>query len=99
MSKAKKTRKFATVKRVIGQRDARLKKNEIAQDASAQAAKKKKDDGVVREIPQMPSGLFFQSNENLRPPYSILIVRRPQVQSPLVRSVLTMVRRTPTSSQ
>jgi len=46
MGVQKRTRKFAQVKRVIGQRDARLKKNQIAQDASQ---KKKKED-VVREM-------------------------------------------------
>lgn len=46
MGVQKKTRKFAQVKRVIGQRDARLKKNQITgQDQEA----KKKDD-VVREM-------------------------------------------------
>ena len=44
----KKTRKFAQVKRIIGQRDARLKKN---QDTGAQAdSKKKNTDDVIREV-------------------------------------------------
>jgi len=46
MGVQKRTRKFATVKRVIGQRDARLKKN-IA--ATEQEAKKKRDE-VVNEV-------------------------------------------------
>ncbi|GAM89208.1 hypothetical protein ANO11243_072450 [Dothideomycetidae sp. 11243] len=70
MGVQKRTRKFAQVKRTIGQRDARLEKNKIAQDP---AKAKKKDDGVVREIPQMPTSLFFQHNTALQPPYSILI--------------------------
>jgi len=49
MGVQKKTRKFATVKRIIGQRDARLKKNQVAQDASNQEQKKKKEE-VVREM-------------------------------------------------
>ncbi|KAK8216704.1 rRNA-processing protein fcf1 [Zalaria obscura] len=69
MGVQKKTRKFAQVKRVIGQRDARLKKNQITgQDQEA----KKKDD-VVREIPQAPSSMFFQHNTALQPPYQILV--------------------------
>ncbi|KAI0120049.1 Fcf1-domain-containing protein [Nemania sp. FL0031] len=76
MGVAKKTRKFATVKRIIGQRDARLKKN--AGKADAQNPQKAKPSGpskdqVVREIPQMPSALFFQHNEALKPPYSVLV--------------------------
>lgn len=46
MGVQKKTRKFAQVKRIIGQRDARLKKN---QDIN-KPADKKKDDDVIREV-------------------------------------------------
>jgi len=49
MGVQKKTRKFATVKRIIGQRDVRLKKNQLAQDAANQEEKKKKEE-VVREV-------------------------------------------------
>lgn len=45
MGVAKKTRKFAQVKRIIGQRDARLKKN---QD-TGKKPEPKKDDDVIRE--------------------------------------------------
>lgn len=47
MGVQKKTRKFAQVKRIIGQRDARLKKN---QDKGEIEAKKNQDDGVIREM-------------------------------------------------
>lgn len=47
MGVQKKTRKFATVKRIIGQRDARLKKN---QDRGEIEAKKKNDEDVIREV-------------------------------------------------
>lgn len=49
MGVAKKTRKFGAVKRVIGQRDARLKKN---QDKADEGQKKKEAEGnnVVREM-------------------------------------------------
>ncbi|KAI1188258.1 Fcf1-domain-containing protein [Nemania serpens] len=76
MGVAKKTRKFATVKRIIGQRDARLKKNAGKDDAqNPQKAKTAgpSNDQVVREIPQMPSSLFFQHNQALKPPYSVLV--------------------------
>jgi hypothetical protein len=45
MSRAKKTRKFATVKRMIQQRDSRLKKNILKDDA-----KEKLKDEVIREM-------------------------------------------------
>ncbi|PNS17878.1 rRNA-processing protein FCF1 [Sphaceloma murrayae] len=70
MGVQKKTRKFATTKRLIGQRDARLKKN---QAVAEETKSKKKDDNVIREIPQMPSSMFFQHNTALQPPYPILV--------------------------
>ncbi|OJD31104.1 rrna-processing protein fcf1 [Diplodia corticola] len=70
MGVQKRTRKFAQVKRIIGQRDARLKKNQLAADAD-QA--KQKADSVVREVPQVSSSLFFQYNTALVPPYSVLV--------------------------
>ncbi|KAI0472020.1 Fcf1-domain-containing protein [Xylariaceae sp. FL0804] len=76
MGVAKKTRKFAQVKRIISRRDSRLKEN--AGKADAMNPQRKKTAGpssteVVREIPQMPSSLFFQHNEALVPPYSVLV--------------------------
>ncbi len=47
MGVQKKTRKFAQVKRIIGQRDARLKKN---QDTGKAAEKQKSKDDVIREV-------------------------------------------------
>jgi U3 small nucleolar RNA-associated protein 24 len=47
MGKAKKTRKFATVKRMIGSRDSRLKANA---DKAAEENKKKDADELVREM-------------------------------------------------
>lgn len=52
MGVQKKTRKFATVKRIIGQKDARLKQN---QQKGAELANKKKDDDVIREVYVQPS--------------------------------------------
>ncbi len=48
MGVQKRTRKFATVKRIIGQRDSRLKKNIDKNDAEEQA--KKKRDELIREV-------------------------------------------------
>jgi len=65
----KRTRKFAQMKRTIGQRDSRLKTN---QEKVVQKTEAKKSD-VVREVLQVPSSLFFQYNTALTPPYSILV--------------------------
>ncbi|KAI2641818.1 Fcf1-domain-containing protein [Hypomontagnella submonticulosa] len=76
MGVAKKTRKFAQVKRIISKRDARLKENKKkAEEANAAAQKAKTVNGDVirREVPQLPSQLFFQHNEALVPPYSVLV--------------------------
>lgn len=70
MGVAKKTRKYVQVKRIIGQRDARLKKN---QDKAVIESKRKSKDELVREIPQVSSSLFFQYNTALVPPYSVLV--------------------------
>ncbi|CAK1367896.1 rRNA-processing protein FCF1 [Cercospora beticola] len=72
MGVQKKTRKFAAVKRVIGQRDARLKKNIVAEEAKQKEKAKGKDE-LIREIPQVPSSMFFQHNTALTPPYSVLV--------------------------
>ncbi|KAF1974090.1 rRNA-processing protein-like protein FCF1 [Bimuria novae-zelandiae CBS 107.79] len=71
MGVAKKTRKFAQMKRVIGQRDARLKKNQLA--GEIEAKKKAEAEQAKREIPQAPSSMFFMANEALGPPYRVLI--------------------------
>lgn len=53
MGRAKRTRKFAQVKRVLSSRDARLKKNQAA--AGASNSKPAKDAEIVHE---MSSSLF-----------------------------------------
>ncbi|CAG9977207.1 unnamed protein product [Clonostachys byssicola] len=80
MGVAKKTRKFAQVKRVLGRRDERLKKPSAQTKPNAQTkssgkgpAKKTDESEVVRHIPQVPSGLFFQSNQQLGPPYHVIL--------------------------
>jgi U3 small nucleolar RNA-associated protein 24 len=49
MGTAKRTRKFATVKRIISQRDDRLKKN-IAKNEEANKKKRKQGDELIREV-------------------------------------------------
>lgn len=67
MGKAKKTRKFALVKRTLNtKKDQRLKAN---QDKKTQ----KDDPELTRNIPQVSSALFFQYNEAIKPPYQVLI--------------------------
>ncbi|KAI1636916.1 Fcf1-domain-containing protein [Biscogniauxia mediterranea] len=75
MGVAKKTRKFAQVKRIISKRDSRLKENAAKADAvnKAKAKNAGPSTDIVREVPQMASSLFFQHNEALKPPYSVLV--------------------------
>jgi hypothetical protein len=49
MGVQKKTRKFGAVKRVISQRDARVKKN-IMKNESEEKKKKEQGDNVIREV-------------------------------------------------
>ncbi|KAK5656322.1 hypothetical protein OQA88_4702 [Cercophora sp. LCS_1] len=88
MGVAKRTRKFATardlkpqvhehddankiqVKRLIGKRDDRRKTDA---EKTIELEKKKKEEAAVREIPQMPSSMFFQHNAALVPPYQVLV--------------------------
>ncbi|KAK0516503.1 hypothetical protein JMJ35_001106 [Cladonia borealis] len=71
MGVQKRTRNFVRVKRIIGQRDARLKKNQLK--GEVESKRKAKGDEVIREIPQVSSSLFFQYNQALVPPYSVLV--------------------------
>ncbi|XXH00274.1 ATP-binding cassette transporter yor1 [Hypoxylon texense] len=77
MGVAKKTRKFAQVKRIISRRDARLPENQAKgadrNPQKAKAAAGASGDIVRREVPQLPSQLFFQHNEALVPPYGVLV--------------------------
>ncbi|KAI9658847.1 MAG: hypothetical protein M1831_003873 [Alyxoria varia] len=72
MGTQKKTRKFVQTKKVIGLRDARLKKNQEKAEAQ-QKAREKKGDEVVREIAPQPTHMFFSYNTALQAPYPILV--------------------------
>lgn len=63
MGKAKKTRKFALMKRASKGTDPK-KDNKIV---------KKQDPELARSVPQVSSALFFQYNEAIKPPYQVLI--------------------------
>jgi len=71
MGRAKKTKKFANMKRMISASDPRLKEKD------RQAPKKgKKSDGdemKTTEAPTTSSALFFQYNTALGPPFHVLI--------------------------
>ncbi|CAH2351618.1 rRNA-processing protein Fcf1p [[Candida] railenensis] len=67
MGKAKKTRKFALVKRTINSKDSRINKNKD------KIVKKQDDSELVRDVPQVSSALFFQFNKSIKPPYQVLI--------------------------
>jgi U3 small nucleolar RNA-associated protein 24 len=59
------------VKRIIGQNDARLKKNKDKGEIEGRKAENGTE--IVREVPQVSSALFFQHNTALVPPYSVLV--------------------------
>ncbi|KAI0034702.1 Fcf1-domain-containing protein [Vararia minispora EC-137] len=67
--KAKKTRKFAAVKRMLNPNDIRLKENQAKQAKKEQEAKEKAE----RRVTVPPSSLFLQHNTSLVPPYRVLI--------------------------
>ncbi|TQS31446.1 hypothetical protein Golomagni_08270 [Golovinomyces magnicellulatus] len=74
MGVAKKTRKFAQVKRVIGRQDPRLKENKAKEEQRLKEKAKRTASGeLIREAPQMPSNMFFQHNTALVPPYNVLV--------------------------
>jgi U3 small nucleolar RNA-associated protein 24 len=69
MGKAKKTRKFAEVKRMISPNDARLKENQ----KKVEDKKKKAAAAEVHHVDQTPSAMFFSHNEALAPPYHVIV--------------------------
>lgn len=64
MGKAKKTRKFAAVKRMINN-----KKQQTAQTQTP----KPEDPELTRLVPQVSLALFFKYNAAIKPPYQVLI--------------------------
>jgi U3 small nucleolar RNA-associated protein 24 len=69
MGKTKVTKKFATVKRMISLKDARLTENK----KKLELAEKKQEEEKVRHVPQVSSSLFFAYNKSLGPPYHVIV--------------------------
>ncbi|KAJ1719541.1 rRNA-processing protein fcf1 [Coemansia biformis] len=69
MGKAKKTRKFGEVKRMINPKDMRLKQNQKkAEEKEEQVAKQ-----AIKHVERESSGMFFRYNTALGPPYHIIV--------------------------
>ncbi|KAH8582455.1 uncharacterized protein ELE39_001111 [Cryptosporidium sp. chipmunk genotype I] len=68
MGVAKRTRKFAAVKRILNPNDNRVKQNK-QNKINVHSEKNDK----LREVPNVPSSLFFNYNNNLGPPFHILL--------------------------
>jgi len=71
MGKDRRTRKFAEMKRMISANDKRL-----AKKRKKTVKKKKMNSGneiSTRRLPQASSALFFKYNEQLGPPYHVLV--------------------------
>ena len=71
MGRAKRTKKFASMKRMISPSDPRIKES----DRAPPKKKKKEDPQELKttEAPSSSSAMFFQYNTALGPPYHILI--------------------------
>ncbi|CRG98898.1 rRNA-processing protein FCF1, putative [Plasmodium relictum] len=68
MGKFKKTQKILKLKRVINPNDNRLKHNN-----DKKVKKKNKDEEKIKQVEVIDSNLFFNYNENLTPPYNIIL--------------------------
>merc|ERR1719473_2058457 len=67
--KVKKTaRKFAKIKARIGEKD-----NRMQRPADLTSIPKKEKKELVKDAPKVNSAMFFQANENMKPPYHILM--------------------------
>lgn len=69
MGKAKKTRKFAEVKRIINPKEIKSYKEDVLNPKQKDKEKEK----LPRNLPSTPSSLFFRYNSALGPPYQVLI--------------------------
>eukprot|EP00040_Diaphanoeca_grandis_P032474 m.196831 g.196831 ORF g.196831 m.196831 type:complete len:202 (-) comp32636_c3_seq1:194-799(-) len=73
MGKAKVTRKFGAVKRMIAKNDPRLKKPAEAMKAQKKSKKETINGDIVKHQEKSNSALYFQYNTQLGPPYQIII--------------------------
>mmetsp|Transcript_13915 Transcript_13915/g.13688 ORF Transcript_13915/g.13688 Transcript_13915/m.13688 type:complete len:136 (+) Transcript_13915:39-446(+) len=69
MGKAKKTRKVAVAKKLINPNDTRLVKKTVGMEKQAKMKQDNKD--II--VPRVSSAMFFQANNNLKPPYQVLV--------------------------
>ncbi|KAF4684752.1 rRNA-processing protein fcf1 [Perkinsus olseni] len=70
MGKAKKTRKVSVAKKMMNPNDTRLVKKTVGMEKQAKLRDNK---NKVKEIPKISSAMFFQANNNLKPPYQVLV--------------------------
>lgn len=72
-----KRQKFAVMKRMLSPKDSRISKEKRQQNTRKELKKKKefiKSGGIIeRHVPQASSAMFLQYNEQLGPPYHILV--------------------------
>ncbi|SOV13520.1 rRNA-processing protein FCF1,putative [Plasmodium sp. DRC-Itaito] len=73
MGKFKKTQKIVKLKRVINPNDKRIIQNNKIKQAEEEKKKKKKESEQLKQIEVIDSNLFFNYNENLCPPYNIIL--------------------------
>ena len=74
MARGKNVRKFAEMKRMIKARDGRLGPNQKKKSKQEVSKRKLKDGKLIeRQLPQGSSAMFFQYNEQLGPPYHVLV--------------------------
>ncbi|OEU21224.1 rRNA-processing protein-like protein FCF1 [Fragilariopsis cylindrus CCMP1102] len=71
MGKTKQTRKFAVAKRMLSPKDTRVRSN--LEESKQKQIEKEKKEKEPRQIEQANTGLFFQYNEQLGPPYHVLV--------------------------
>lgn len=71
MPKAKQTRKFAAVKRMMNPKDVRIKENQ--QKQVVKAKKREEEEKQVHHVDQVASSLFFRYNTSLGPPYHVIV--------------------------
>jgi len=69
MGKAKKTRKFAQVKRMLTSKAVKTYKDEVLNPNK----KDKSKEDLPRNIPNVSAALFFKHNTALGPPYQVLV--------------------------
>lgn len=69
MGKAKKTRKFAEVKRILNPKEVKSQAKEAREKAAKAAAAAK----LPRNVPLTSAALFFRHNTALGPPYQVLV--------------------------